>query len=322
MKIQDKAPSRQWKMEDLLAIGKKSGITYLKAVPILFVETWVKQGKGMRAYVRTEDLKDRLVDSGVHEPFRKKGSSNIMGALITIQESRFLTNPPLIMHAKTRGEFWINNDEYKDLLEEYRQYYVRNFPDDFKKLFPEGESQLDVRDETTEILAPVEQALRNMHEEIARLRDENLNLRTEIANLQKILIKREAYHHIIVDEELRRKCEEFMKNPDTYPEAILRATKLLEDRLMKIVGSRVTATSYGKPMVEHMLSAKSGRLIISDEPNEQDGICNLFKGSVQYMRNPVAHKNISYTDIQAWQVIIFVDYLLGLLGQAKLRTDE
>ena len=40
-------PPRPWDMDDLLDLGDKQGEkgTYLKAVPVLILETWVREGQ-------------------------------------------------------------------------------------------------------------------------------------------------------------------------------------------------------------------------------------------------------------------------------------
>lgn len=60
-----KKPSRSWEIDDLLDLGKKSGATYLKATPILILETWLEgdRQEGVANFIRTKDLVKRLEHS-------------------------------------------------------------------------------------------------------------------------------------------------------------------------------------------------------------------------------------------------------------------
>ncbi len=98
--------------------------------------------------------------------------------------------------------FWVNLPHYELLLQEYRQKYREFYPEDYKKLFPEGElewelssltevravsketkpilAESEVQDEIQSLLGPVEQALRDRQQDVERLTKENQKLRTEL----------------------------------------------------------------------------------------------------------------------------------------------
>ena len=132
------SPPRPWEIDDLLDIGRKEGgkANYLKAIPILMLEVWITGERitDQANYLRVKWAKNRIERSGIREPFPPKGTSNIIGALSTIQKSRNL-NPPLLQYLKP-GIAWINLPNYESLLEEYRQKYINLYPEDYKKLFP------------------------------------------------------------------------------------------------------------------------------------------------------------------------------------------
>jgi hypothetical protein len=69
-----KKPSRQWDIDDLLSLGRKSGVTYLKAVPVLILEKWVQgeREKGVANFVRTKNLARRLVSSGLKSELSRR----------------------------------------------------------------------------------------------------------------------------------------------------------------------------------------------------------------------------------------------------------
>ena len=132
------SPPRPWEIDDLLDIGRREGgkANYLKAIPILMLEFWITGERiiDQANYLRVKWAKNRIESSGIREPFPPKGTSNIIGALSTIQKSRNL-NPPLLQYLKP-GIAWINLPNYESLLEEYRQKYINLYPEDYKKLFP------------------------------------------------------------------------------------------------------------------------------------------------------------------------------------------
>jgi len=329
-----KTPPRSWEFDDLLALGKRGGVTYLKSIPVIILEEWIQQGRGAKVYVRTKSLERRLVESELHPPFKSKGTSNILAALSSIQIDRNLTNPSL-METKLRGGYWVNIKDYKDLLEEFRQYYCKQFSEDYRKLYAKGEPQwqtsiiqdtktslivkpeLGKQEEIKALFMPIENALRDRENEIKILREQNKNLQSELGSLRSALQeKRDNPRYIIFDDELRNDCEKHLETQETYIDAIRRAGVVLEERLKSRLGDE---GKYGVDLVDDALKKVTGKLIISDHSAEQEGVHMLFRGAVQFVRNPPAHKKMQYTEHEAWQTISLIDYLLLLLRQAKLR---
>jgi hypothetical protein len=338
-----KRPPRSWDVDDLLDLGRKEGkkALYLKAIPVLILAKWVREGRevGAANCVRTKELARHLESNGLVPPFKPKGTSAILGALGAIQESRNLTRPPLMEYIGG-GESWVSLPHYEPLLQEYRQKYRELYPEDYEKLFPEGEpewglpevrpehiedelglAESEVQDEIKSLLARVEQVLRDRQQALERLTEENQKLHAELVALQAALQEgREVPHRRIVDEELRRDCEKLLENREYYIDAIRRASVVLEERLSKAIkGTGAEKNQYGASLVRYALARDTGKLVISDIPNEQDGVFQLFSGAFAFVRNPPAHKKVQYTELEAWQTISLIDYLLLLLRQAKPR---
>jgi uncharacterized protein (TIGR02391 family) len=332
-------PPRSWTIDDLLDLGDKEGVTYLKAVPILILETWIQRGreKEVANYVRTKDIARRLVSSGLVEPFKPKGTSNIVGALGSKQVSRNLTRPTL-MEFQGDGSSRVNLPHYEPLLQEYRHEYSKKYEVDYRKLFPNGEPEWEqpgtqkaptraesarpgmlTHDAIHTLLVPIDQALRYGQQAIERLERHNQQLRAENELLQ-VKLKQElsGSHHRIVDDELRADCAKYLMHKDSYIDALRRAGVVLEERLRKTLG-RDGHGKNGVELVDASLSPKSGKVIITDHPAEQEGVYLLFRGAIQFVRNPPAHKKVQYTELEAWQSISLIDYLLLLLQQARLR---
>jgi len=328
-------PPRPWDIDDLLDIGKKSAVTYLKAVPVLILEAWVRgeRKEGEANFVRTNNLARRLVDSGVVSGFGEKGTSNVVGALAKMQSGRSLTRPPLVEY-QGGGMSWINLPHYEPLLQEYCRKYRERYPKDYDRLFPEDEPEWELPpvqkkqaeqkedqaisfellrpDGIQSLLGRLERALREREQATEGLARENRQLRNELAALQ-------ASGRTIADEELRNDCVELLANKKYYIDAIRRASVVLETRLREVLGGTGAQMEYGAALVHYALNKESGRLIISDQPAEQDGVHQLFSGAFAFVRNPPAHKKMEYTEVEVWQVISLIDYLLSLLRQARPR---
>jgi len=92
-------PPRSWTIDDLLDLGRKQGEkgAYLKAIPVLILEKWVSEGRieDVANYARTKELVRRIVECGLHPPFKPKASGGIFGSITSTQNSRNLT-PSLI----------------------------------------------------------------------------------------------------------------------------------------------------------------------------------------------------------------------------------
>jgi len=203
-----KKPSRPWDIDDLLRLGTKTGATYLKAVPVLILENWVRgeRKEGEANFVKTKDLADRLESSKVGLGFDPRVTGHISGALTKIQRGRNLTDPPLI-ESEAGGIHRINLPHYESLLEDYRRRYRARYPADYKKLFPEEEpewerpslpkkrteqkedkptpSEPDAQDEIYNLLTQLERALRDRQQAIERLTEENQKLRAELVASQE-----------------------------------------------------------------------------------------------------------------------------------------
>jgi hypothetical protein len=204
-----KKPPRSWDVDNLLDLGRRQGekSKYLKAIPVLILEKWVREGReeGVANYVWTKPLARRIESSGLRPPFKLKATGGIFGSLTSTQKSRNLTRPPLI-EKRGPGMFWVNLPYYEPLLQEYRQEYRRLYPQDYGKLFPEGEpgweprlpkeriepkeakpipSEPEMPDEIRNLLALLGRALRELQQSIERLTKENQELQAELVALRE-----------------------------------------------------------------------------------------------------------------------------------------
>jgi uncharacterized protein (TIGR02391 family) len=345
-----KRPLRPWNITSLLVLGQREGVkaNYLKAIPVIILEKWVRHGRieDQVNFISTDELAERLEESGLRQNSKGKSNGVLLGSLSTIQNSRNLKDPPLIEYRGFKGDamFWVNLPHYEPLLQEYRKKYRELLPEDYKKLFPipkeepdwespslssvgqvSGEAEpthpeSEVQDEIPSLLAQVEQAWRDRQQAIEKLTKENQELQAKLVALQAAVQEgREVPHRSIVDEELRNDCAKLLENKEYYIDAIRRASVVLEVRLNKAAESTGAEGLYGASLVRYLLAKDTGKLIISSIPNEQDGVHQLFSGAFAFVRNPPAHKKVQYTELEVWQTISLIDYLLLLLRQAKSR---
>ena len=103
-----KKPPRPWEIDDLEDLGRQ-GELYLKAIPVLILEKWVreKRQEGKANYIRTKELARHLVSRKFVAGFKPRGTSALGSVLVRMQNSRNLTAPPLI-ELRVRGTYWIN----------------------------------------------------------------------------------------------------------------------------------------------------------------------------------------------------------------------
>ena len=344
-----KIPPRSWEIDDLLDIGRREGdkAQYLKAIPVLILEEWVRKGRkiGEANFARTAPFARRIENCGLHPKFILKGTSNIIGALKVIQASRNLNNPPLLEKFR-KGMEQVNLPYYEHLLQDYRKEYSKLYPEDYKRLFPKGEPEWESPEpqdpakvttkkienklisaglgksvEIRDLLDPIEQAFRDQQKAVLWLTEENKKLREMLFDLQTALrVAGDVPPYKIIDDELRNDCAEFLKKPETYLDSIRRAGVVIEERLRKTIGGEGQGNfKFGVDLVDYALLPVTGQIIISENPAEQDGVHKLFRGAVQFVRNPPSHKKMLYSEIEAVKAIGLIDYLLLLLGQAKSR---
>ena len=77
---------------------------------------------------------------------------------------------------------------------------------------------------------------------------------------------------------------------------------------------------YGVDLIDYAL--KSGdKLVFSSHGGEQQGIYYLFRGAMQFIRNPPMHKIIDYPESMAQQYLRLIDSLMILLDRAAMAGE-
>ncbi|MBU0495126.1 MAG: TIGR02391 family protein [Chloroflexi bacterium] len=117
----------------------------------------------------------------------------------------------------------------------------------------------------------------------------------------------------ISDETLRSRLARLGSAPlDTV---IREAGVVLEDRLRTV--GKADSTLHGTQLVDAVLNPETGTLRFSSHRGEQDGVRMLYRGAMQFARNPPMHRLIEYPEDTARLFIRLIDALLQLLSDAE-----
>lgn len=74
----------------------------------------------------------------------------------------------------------------------------------------------------------------------------------------------------------------------------------------------------GTPLMQTVFSPKNPILVVSSDPDEQQGFMWLFSGAVMAIRNPKAHRLVQQADpVRAYEWLAFVSVLFRVLDDAK-----
>ncbi|MDQ2996441.1 MAG: TIGR02391 family protein [Chloroflexota bacterium] len=157
-----------------------------------------------------------------------------------------------------------------------------------------------------------QERLRIAEEKIVILEAENQRLRGEVE-------KETTLTEEITDEVLQKRLISLGSSPlDTL---IRESGVVFEDRLRKVAGDAGNSLT-GVQLVDAVLAPEKGVLIFSKHPGEQQGVHMLYRGAMQFIRNPPMHNIIEYQAGTAQILIRLIDSLLKLLAEARLKNEE
>lgn len=105
---------------------------------------------------------------------------------------------------------------------------------------------------------------------------------------------------------------------EIYSAAILDAIH----HLSNVLRERAGIDGDGVSLVGHALSGENPRLRINKlqtetEKNEQKGLEQILRGIYQGIRNPRSHEHFQDTEATANAIVLFINHILCILGQAK-----
>ncbi len=105
---------------------------------------------------------------------------------------------------------------------------------------------------------------------------------------------------------------------ELYSNAIVEAIHYLSN----VLRERANVDGDGASLVGQALGGDAPRLRINrfqteTEKNEQKGLEQILRGIYQGIRNPRSHEQFEDLQSTANSIILFIDYVLGIIGQAK-----
>lgn len=322
-------PPRAWDVDSLFVLGHRGGVRtqYLKAIPVLILEKWVQGDREPHVAncIWTQYVVRRLAGSGLGPRLEGKGTAHLLSALTTIQATRNLTRPPLIEYRKKQRVFSIGLPHYEPLLQEYRLEYCERYPEDYTKLYPVEEPDWgtqgisvvqspDVQSKPLRILEVLEEYEAAWQAKLQEAENRAKAAEQENRRLSGKLSQSDSLLGQVTDEGLRIRIDTLLESPlDTV---IREAGVVLEHRLR--TAGKAGTDLEGVKLVDALLTP-GRQLVFSAHPGEQDGVRMLYRGAMQFIRNPPMHKLAEYSEDTARLLIRLVDSLLQLLSEAELQ---
>lgn len=289
---QEKSKKRKWTLEDL-----KSNSPNIDAVPCIFLEKWRTERVN---YMTTEELASVIQDR-LGTPLKSRGSARLISFFRERQRKRGLEplfRPERIYDPKRRRvvKRWSwDPSKYEDLFERFERKYSP-----FREKTPVEIALEKVETEITKLL-----------DQVASLEKDKNALREQLAILTKT--------GVIIDQQLKQRCADLLDGPSVQLDTVIReAGAILEDRLRSLAG--LDSSYYGKNLVKATLGCDDPRIVFSEMRGAQEGVCYLFRGAIQYIRNPPAHGLIEYDRETAMVHLRLVDALLSLLRLGKQKS--
>jgi len=297
--------SRPWTVDDLY--NRKA---HIRAVPILVLEKWEREGGTPGAdCLTTDEINDELVVRGLlSERMTRQGAGNLVGSFRQT-EKRLNLKPPLV-EPVDRGVWRFNVRYYESLLRDFRERYP---------LMGEDARTPVSRSLANEVLQVLQEHEKAWQE---RLQDADNRARAqeqETRELREKLRESSSILNEITDDKLKERVEPLFRL-DTLPlDTIVReAGVVLEDRLRAVAGT--DSSLAGVRLVDAILSPEQGMLIFSHHRGEQDGVRMLYRGAMQFIRNPPMHKLIEYPEDTVRLFMRLIDVLLQLLSEGGRET--
>lgn len=139
---------------------------------------------------------------------------------------------------------------------------------------------------------------------------------------RKVLLRAATDYLIrIRDEELKDRCQDLLLASSKFDRAINQATLVLEDRIRK--KSLPPRRLEGVKLVNHAFNGDLSKTILkaSNDPDEQQGFADIFRGMMLAFRNKTHHYVIdTFTREEALRIVSFIDVLLRAVDSStKIR---
>ena len=131
----------------------------------------------------------------------------------------------------------------------------------------------------------------------------------------------EDISNYIHDKELRDRCLDLLEAESKYDRVINQATQVLEDRVR--TKAKLTDRLEGVRLINAALNPDPSKTVlkVSNDPDEQQGFCDICRGIMLAFRNPTHHHlTDKITREEAFKVCAFIDTLLPLIEKSTVST--
>lgn len=164
------------------------------------------------------------------------------------------------------------------------------------------------------LIQAVEEYERDWQERLQYFEGRVRALEQEKEELHQELARQRSLLDEISDETLKSRLSKLGGFPplDTV---IREAGVVLENRLRTLDG--VDGNLHGTQLVDAVFDPKTGVLQFSSHTGEQEGVRMLYRGAMQFIRNPPMHKLVEYPESTARLLIRLIDALLQLLSEGE-----
>lgn len=174
-------------------------------------------------------------------------------------------------------------------------------------------------DVTTQIAQLIERFDAERAATIDELQTRTESLEAENEKLRAELAKSQAGRFTVQDEELRKRLSRLGDAPtDTV---IRESGVILENRIRRVMDDS-GKNAFGVRLVDLAFKPGSGAFIVSEHGGEQEGIHMLYRGAMQFIRNPPMHKLIEYQETTVTLFVTLIDSLLCLLDEVTTTEDN
>jgi uncharacterized protein (TIGR02391 family) len=127
---------------------------------------------------------------------------------------------------------------------------------------------------------------------------------------------------MLQDPQLQTRCMRLLLGSKHFDQAVREATTVLDDRLKKITRIK---NMNPQNLISKAISPDPAKaiLVISDDPDEQEGFYSICKGLGLLMRNPTHHElSDEFTREDALKICALIDLVLGRLAKASVHLGR
>ena len=131
--------------------------------------------------------------------------------------------------------------------------------------------------------------------------------------LTKLLRKVNSF----LDKEIIEKCI----NKKEAEDIVTSAFRILEERIRAKIGASYERS--GTDLINDALNPKTGKLTFGKTTAEQEGLFQLYRGSILFLRNPPSHRFVEdYSEFEVFEIVILVNLLLNILNKCQFRSQN